>query len=118
MRKREMTPARRKAYEEIAKQKARDAKDYLRDNAPAACRKLVSMLNGKDDKTALAAAREILDRAWGKAIQQTESRVEIDSRIAMRAEIRAALVAEAEGRLTAIDAIDAMPAIDGAQSTD
>lgn len=96
----------------------RDDLAYLRKHASKACKRLVQMIDDSDSRTALAAAREILDRAWGKAVQQTESRVEIDSRIAMRAEIRAALVAEAEGRLTAIDAIDAMPAIDGAQSTD
>lgn len=79
---------------------------------------LKRQLKSDNDKAATAAAVYIIDRICGKPTQQTESRVEIDSRIAMRAEIRAALVAEAEGRLTAIDAIDAMPAIDGAQSTD
>lgn len=80
--------------------------EYLKEHASEAARLLVTQMSSDNPKIAQSAALAILDRVHGKPIQQTEAHVELDSRVQLRAEIRAALVAQAEGRLTGAECTD------------
>lgn len=74
--------------------------EILKSVLPDAARKLVELLNSDNEKIALQAALAIFDRVQGKPVQAVNTQMEIsDERVAMRAEIRAALVAQAEGKL-------------------
>ena len=46
---------------------AKDIREALASYSPAAQAKLVALLDSEDDRIALAAAKEILDRVHGKA---------------------------------------------------
>lgn len=77
-----------------------EAMEILKASIPEAAQKLVELLKSDNEKIALQAAIAIFDRVHGKPIQAVNTQMEFfDERIAMRAEIRAALVAQAEGKL-------------------
>lgn len=77
-----------------------EAMEILKASIPEAAQRLVELLKSDNEKIALQAAIAIFDRVHGKPIQAVNTQMEFfDERIAMRAEIRAALVAQAEGKL-------------------
>lgn len=49
-----------------------EIKELALSKAPAAFEKIVSLMSSPDPKVAMAAAREILDRAYGKPAQAME----------------------------------------------
>lgn len=45
---------------------AKDVTELARQNAPKAFQKVVELIESEDERVAFMAAREVLDRAWGK----------------------------------------------------
>lgn len=50
-----------------------ETRKILHGATPDACRKIVELLSSKNDKIAMQAAREILDRVWGKPVQSVQA---------------------------------------------
>jgi hypothetical protein len=59
-----------------------ELRDLARAHTPDALKRLVELLHSKNEHTALAAARELLDRGYGKPVQavdKTEHKLDIGS---------------------------------------
>jgi hypothetical protein len=52
-----------------------EIQELARSAAPAAFAKIVGLLDSADERTALAASQEVLNRAYGKPMQQVQSEV-------------------------------------------
>ena len=48
---------------------AKEIRELARQNCPHAIRKLIKLLESKDERTVIAAAKELMDRGLGKAPQ-------------------------------------------------
>lgn len=51
---------------------AAHVRDLARQYTDVAIARLAELLSGRDDKVAVAAAKELLDRAWGRAPQSID----------------------------------------------
>ena len=69
-----------------------EVKEILRAASPAAAKKLVSLAGSKNQKIALAACTEILDRTMGKPETTGKVQVEHSGSLSLQAEVRAALL--------------------------
>jgi hypothetical protein len=52
-----------------------ELRDLARAHTPDALKRLVELLQSRNEQTALAAARELLDRGYGKPVQSVEKDV-------------------------------------------
>ena len=69
-----------------------EVKEILRAASPDAAKKLVSLARSKNQKIALAACTEILDRTMGRPETTGKVQVEHSGSLDLRAEVRAALL--------------------------
>src|SRR5262245_23303606 len=64
-----------------------EMKEMFKAKAPEAFEVLCRHLNAKDPKVAVAAATQILDRAYGRPVQQVDANINEDSSIRYIAEV-------------------------------
>ena len=74
---------------------AGEIKDLIGKNTLNAVEKIISLLDSDNERVALMAAKEILDRAWGKPVQDSVLEVDMKDRLDVRAQIHAVLLKEA-----------------------
>ncbi len=55
----------------------KDVKEAAAEHGPAAIKRVAELMESSIEQVSLAACREILDRAYGKATQHTEAEVSI-----------------------------------------
>ena len=68
------------------------AREMLKANTLKAVKTIIALLSSESDKVALMAAQTILDRAWGKALQQSEVQMDVSGTLDVTAAIHAELL--------------------------
>jgi len=58
-----------------------EIKRIAQEHGPAALEKLVQLLNGEDQKLAMAAANALLDRGFGKPAQSVDLKAEVEATV-------------------------------------
>jgi hypothetical protein len=78
-----------------------EIKELARQHAPAAFERICELIDSSDERIALAASQEILNRAYGRPVQAVESKVEkvSMSRLFVQAARRAAGYDEMGGKI-------------------
>jgi hypothetical protein len=86
-----------------------EIRELARTHAPAALAKVVALIDDPDPRVALVAAREILDRVYGRPVQMAVDDSEVEARATER--IRQ-LYIEALQKANSSDPIDVTPVPD------
>lgn len=75
-----------------------DVKKAFRDLTPKAITRLAELLNSENEKVAIQAVQEVLNRALGKPVQATDVNMDVSGGLDLTAQIHAALLRREEER--------------------